>query len=64
MQEDKTYELELKTMVDENGEEQVYVDLPDELVEALRLSEGDELEYVVEEETKKITVRKKEARNV
>jgi bifunctional DNA-binding transcriptional regulator/antitoxin component of YhaV-PrlF toxin-antitoxin module len=64
MQEDKTYELELKTMIDENGEEQVYVDLPDELVEALRLSEGDELEYVVEEETKKITVRKKEASNV
>ena len=64
MQDDKTYELQLKTMTDENGEEQTYVDLPDELVAALRLTEGDELEYVVDEKTNKITVRKKEASDV
>jgi len=64
MQEDKTYELQLKTITDENGEEQTFVDLPDELVAALRLTEGDELEYVVDEKTNKITVRKKEASDV
>ena len=64
MQEDKTYELQLKTMTDENGEEQTFVDLPDELVAALRLTEGDELEYVVDQKTNKITVRKKEASDV
>jgi hypothetical protein len=64
MQDDKTYELQLKTMTDENGEEQTFVDLPDELVAALRLTEGDELEYVVDEKTNKITVRKKEASDV
>jgi bifunctional DNA-binding transcriptional regulator/antitoxin component of YhaV-PrlF toxin-antitoxin module len=51
-------------MTDENGEEQTFVDLPDELVAALRLTEGDELEYVVDEKTNKITVRKKEASDV
>ena len=64
MQDDKTYELQLKTMTDENGEEQTFVDLPDELVAALRLTEGDELEYVVDQKTNKITVRKKEASDV
>ena len=58
MQESKTYELQLKTMKDENGEDQVYVDIPDELVEALRLSEGDEMEYVIDEQTKTIIIRK------
>lgn len=62
MQENKTYELEVKRTIDDDGNETHFVDVPDELLEVLRWSKQDELEWV--EEDGKIIIKKKEASDV